>query len=302
MILSISERTDIVAFYMPWFLNRLKEGYADVRNPFYPKQVSRILLDQDHIDAIIFCTKNPLPLLKNIDKIPFPFIVQVTITPYLKEIEPNVLPKKEILKAVKEISRIIGKERVYVRYDPIFLSERYPISYHEKMFEKLCSELENDVSRVIISFLDMKRNVLKNREILKLFPFTRENIEELSRIIGKIAKEHHLEVSTCAEKMDLSKFGIQKKGCTTEEDIHKIVEKKILLKKNTTRENCGCVDTVDLGVYNTCSHFCKYCYANYDESQVVRNRRLHHPHSSLLIGELEEGDIIKVRGEVSNKK
>lgn len=296
MILSISERTDIVAFYMPWFLNRLKEGYADVRNPFYPKQVSRILLDKDHIDAIIFCTKNPLPLLKNINSIPFPFIVQVTLTPYLKEIEPNVPPKKKVLDAIKEISKMIGKERVYVRYDPIFLSERYSISYHEKMFEKLCSELENDVSRVIISFLDMKRNVLKNRKVLNLFPFTRENIEEISEIIGRIAKMHHLEVSTCAEKMDLSSFGIHKKGCTTEEDIHKIVEKPISLKKNTTRENCGCVDTVDLGCYNTCSHFCKYCYANFDESQVVKNRKLHNPKSSLLIGELEEGDIIKVKG------
>ena len=142
----------------------------------------------------------------------------------------------------------------------------------------------------------MKRNVLKNRKVLNLFPFTRENIEEISEIIGRIAKMHHLEVSTCAEKMDLSSFGIHKKGCTTEEDIHKIVEKPISLKKNTTRENCGCVDTVDLGCYNTCSHFCKYCYANFDESQVVKNRKLHNPKSSLLIGELEEGDIIKVKG------
>lgn len=302
MILSISERTDIVAFYMPWFLNRLKEGYADVRNPFYPKQVSRILLDKDHIDAIVFCTKNPVPLLANLDIIPFPFIVQVTITPYLKEIEPNVPSKTEVISTIKKISKIIGKERVYIRYDPIFLSERYSVSYHEKMFEKLCSELENSVSRVIISFLDIKKNVLRNRKILNLLPFTRENIEEIAEVIGRIANEYHLEVSTCAEKIDLSKFGIQKKGCTTEEDIHKIVEKKVQMKKNTTRENCGCVDTVDLGCYNTCSHFCKYCYANYEESQVTENRKHHHPNSSLLIGNLEKGDNIKIRGEINNKK
>ena len=295
MILSISERTDIVAFYLPWLLNRLKEGYVDVRNPFYPKQVSRILLDEDHIDAIIFCTKNPLPLLENIKSIPFPFIVQVTITPYLKEIEPNVPSKKEVIETVKKISKMIGKERVYVRYDPIFLSERYSVSYHEKMFEKLCRELEHDVSRVIISFLDIKKNVLRNRKTLKLLPFTRENIEEISEKIGRIAEKYHLEVSTCAEKIDLSKFGIQRKGCTTEEDIYKIVEKKVQMKKNTTRENCGCIDTVDLGFYNTCCHFCKYCYANYDEPQVMTNRKLHHPTSSLLIGELESDDIIKLR-------
>ena len=295
MILSISERTDIVAFYFPWFLNRLKEGYVDVRNPFYPKQVSRILLDKDHIDAIIFCTKNPRPLLENINNIPFPVIVQVTITPYLKEIEPFVPPKKEVIETVKKISKIIGKERVYVRYDPIFLSGRYSVSYHEKMFEKLCRELEHDVSRVIISFLDIKKNVLRNRKTLNLLPFTRENIEEISEKIGRIAEKYHLEVSTCAEKIDLSKLGIQRKGCTTEEDIHKIVEKKVQMKKNMTRENCNCIDTVDLGFYNTCSHLCKYCYANYDEPQVITNRKLHHLTSSLLIGELEEDDIVKLR-------
>lgn len=298
MILSISERTDIVAFYMPWFLNRLKEGYVDVRNPFYPKQISRILLDQEHIDAIVFCTKNPIPLLENLDKIPFPFIVQVTITPYMKEIEPNVPSKRKIIETVKKISKIIGRERVYIRYDPIFLSKKYTISYHKKMFEKLCQELEKDISRVIISFLDIKKNVLKNRKVLDLTPFTSENIEEISKIIGSIATSHHLKISTCGEKIDLSKFGIVAKGCISEEDIHKIVNKPIKFRKNTTRVNCKCVDTTDLGVYNSCSHFCKYCYANYDESKVVINRKKHNPESSLLIGELESDDILKRKQEV----
>lgn len=295
MILSISERTDIVAFYMPWLLKRIEEGYADVRNPFYPKQVSRIFLTKENIDAIIFCTKNPIPLLENIDKIPFPFIVQVTITPYMKEIEPNVLSKRCIIEAVKKISQKIGKEKVYLRYDPIFLSSRYTIEYHKKMFEKLCKDLSPYISRVIISFLDMKRNALRNREILNVTPFTRENINEIAQGIGSIALRYQLEVSTCGEKVDLSEYKIVKKGCTTEEDIHRIVDKSIKFRRNTTRENCGCIDTVDLGCYNSCSHFCKYCYANYQENEVVKNRKKHNIHSSLLLGELEPEDIIKER-------
>ena len=58
MILNVSGRTDIVAFYTPWFINRLKEGFVDVRNPFNPKLISRINFDD--VDAIMFCTKNPL--------------------------------------------------------------------------------------------------------------------------------------------------------------------------------------------------------------------------------------------------
>ncbi len=213
----------------------------------------------------------------------------------MREIEPNVPSKRKIIETVKKISKMIGKDRVYVRYDPILLSEKYTISYHEKMFERLCQELENDISRVIISFLDIKKNVLKNRKILNLTPFTKENIYEISKKIGSIASSHHLEVSTCGENIDLSEFGIVGKGCMSEEDIHKLVNKPIKFRKNKTRMNCNCVDTTDLGVYNCCSHFCKYCYANYEESQVMKNRRNHNPKSSLLIGELEEGDIIKIK-------
>lgn len=52
---------------------------------------------------------------------------------------------------------------------------------------------------------------------------------------------------------------------------------------------------VDIGVYNSCKHFCKYCYANYDENKVKVNFRNHDPNSSLLIGKIEKDDVIKVR-------
>ena len=295
MILSISERTDIVAFYMPWFMKRLEEGYVDVRNPFYPKQVSRILLNEESIDAIVFCTKNPIAFLPYMDKISYPYIVQVTLTPYLKEIEPYVPSKKEIIKSIKKISKKIGKERVYVRYDPIFISEKYSITYHEKMFEKMCSELQTSVSRIIISFLDLKKNTLKNREVFKMYPLTKESMVEIASKIGPIAKKYNLEISTCGESINLSEYDISKKGCTTLEDIHKIVDKKLIIKKNTTRENCGCIETVDIGAYNCCSHFCRYCYANYDENKVIENMKKHDRHSSLIIGQLELDDIIKIK-------
>ena len=59
--------------------------------------------------------------------------------------------------------------------------------------------------------------------------------------------------------------------------------------------SCHCVEMVDIGVYNTCKHFCKYCYANYDEKKVISNSLMHNPKSSLLIGELSSDDVIKIR-------
>ena len=70
-------------------------------------------------------------------------------------------------------------------------------------------------------------------------------------------------------------------------------------KKWYARKNvpCKCVEMVDIGVYNSCKHFCKYCYANFDEKKVNENYLKHNPNSSLLIGNLEEDDIIKIRKE-----
>ena len=122
MILNVSGRCDIVAFYTKWFMNRYKEGFVDVRNPFYPKMISRIYFDD--VDAIVFCTKNPIPIVNELQEIDKPIIFQVTITPYKKDIELNVPDKRKIIEALKKISKFIGSNYVYVRYDPIFVNDK----------------------------------------------------------------------------------------------------------------------------------------------------------------------------------
>ena len=68
-------------------------------------------------------------------------------------------------------------------------------------------------------------------------------------------------------------------------------------KRWTARKEkkCNCVSMVDIGVYNSCKHFCKYCYANFDEEKVNENFNNHNSDSSLLVGGLLEDDVIKVR-------
>lgn len=122
MILNVSSRTDIIAFYEKWLIKRVEAGFVDVRNPFNPKLLNRINFSD--VDLILFCTKNPIPILNDLNKIKIPYLFQITITPYKRDIEPNVPSKKEVIEAVKKISQAIGKENVSVRYDPIFLSEK----------------------------------------------------------------------------------------------------------------------------------------------------------------------------------
>lgn len=296
MILNVSGRCDIPAFYSKWFINRIHEGFLDVRNPFYPKQVSRIMLDKEHIDAIVFCTKNPIPMLPYLKQLKeYPILLQVTITPYSREIEPYVPPKGKIVEAIKKYSQLLGKDHVMIRYDPIFLNHKYTITYHQRQFEKLCSLLEGYVERVVISFIDFKKNTIKNEIDLTIEPFTLEKIEELAKEFGCISKKYGMKIQTCAEDYDLEKFGFETEGCIGISIVKEILGISKQISKNRNRKNCLCVQTVDIGTYNTCPHFCKYCYANFKEEEVIQNFKNHDENSSLLIGKLAEDDIVKIR-------
>ena len=170
MILNVSGRCDIVAFYTDWFLKRYREGFVDVRNPFYPKQVSRIYFED--VDLIVFCTKNPKPIVPYLKEIHKPILFQVTLTPYKRDVEPNVIKKEEIIESIKQISNELGRKFVSVRYDPIFISKKYSLSYHLKAFERMCSLLDGYVKQIIVSFIDEYKNSKKNWEMLGILPFT----------------------------------------------------------------------------------------------------------------------------------
>lgn len=294
MILNISGRTDIIAFYTPWLINRLKEGYVDVRNPFNPKLISRIYFND--VDAIMFCTKNPLPILPYLEKIEKPKVFHITLTPYLKDIEPNLPPKKEIVEGIKQVSKIIGIDYTYVRYDPIFINDKYTIDYHIKMFERMCKQLDGYIKHIIISFLDDYKNVRKNIKILNPKILTKEDYKKIGENFARIAKSHNMTVQTCFEEENLTEYGFIKEECLSLELAKKLTGKEKHKKwKARAGGKCNCVEMVDIGVYNTCSHFCKYCYANYDEKKVIENKKRHNTKSTLLIGEIENDDIIKPR-------
>lgn len=293
MILNVSGRTDIIAFYSKWFLNRLKEGYVDVRNPFNPNLVSRINFED--VDLILFCTKNPIPIVDKLNDIKIPYIFHITITPYKNDIEPNLPSKSDIIKAVKKISTTIGIENVYVRYDPIFISEKYNTEYHIKAFTKLCSLLKGYVKSIIVSFIDNYQNVRKNLPYLKYRSFTEEDYKLIGENFSKIAKNNNMVVQTCFEERNLTEYGFIKGECMSKELAFKLTGKTYKKWQARKGNACNCVDLVDIGVYNSCNHLCKYCYANYDESKVKVNIKNHDVNSSLLIGQLKQSDIIKER-------
>ena len=293
MILFASGRTDIPAFYSNWFINRVKAGFVDVRNPFNQKLVSRIYFID--VDLIMFCSKNPLPMINKLDTLNVPVLFHVTITSYGKDVEPNIPDKRLIIEGVKKLSLVLGIDNVVVRYDPIFLSDKYNVDYHIKAFDKLCKNLNGYVNKIIVSFMDEYKNVRSNKNILKYRAFTREDYKKIGEAFSKSAMDNGMSVQTCFEDEDLTEYGFVKGECLSHEPAYILTGKKFKSSNVRKEKKCECVQMVDIGDYNSCMHMCKYCYANYDEKAVSSNFERHDDNSSLLIGNIQSDDVIKVR-------
>ncbi|PWL43816.1 MAG: DUF1848 domain-containing protein [Clostridiaceae bacterium] len=293
MILFASGRTDIPAFYSNWFINRVEAGFVDVRNPFNQKLVSRIYFSD--VDLIMFCSKNPLPMINKLDILKVPVLFHVTITPYGKDVEPNIPDKRLIIEGVKKLSLVLGIDNVVVRYDPIFLSDKYNVDYHIKAFDKLCKNLNGYVNKIIVSFMDEYKNVRSNKNILKYRAFTREDYKKIGEAFSKSAMDNGMSVQTCFEDEDLTQYGFVKGECLSHELAYILTGKKFKSSNVRKEKKCECVQMVDIGDYNSCMHMCKYCYANYDEKMVSSNFKRHDDNSSLLIGSIQSDDVIKVR-------
>ena len=298
MILSVSRRTDIPNYYSEWFINRMKDGFLYVRNPMNIHQVSKIMLSPDIIDCIVFWTKNPKPMLDKLDALKeYKYYFQFTLTGYGRDVEKG-LPhkKKEVIPIFKELSKKIGSEKVIWRYDPIFFNENYTKEYHINAFSQIAEELEGYTHRCVISFVDFYAKNRKGMEELKLQETKERQLVSFSGKLQEVALAKGIEVFSCAEKIDLSECGIKHGSCIDKNIIEEITGCKIEVSKDKNqREECGCVESVDVGSYNTCLNGCKYCYANFSEKAVRNNVKKCDVNSPLLCGNIEDIDKITER-------
>ncbi len=284
MILSVSRRTDIPAFYSDWFFDRLKDGYVLVPNPINPSKIAKINLEplkikdiqanllgektiktQGNLEGIVFWTKNPAPMLDRLNELKdLKYYFLYTLNAYHENIESGIPTLEKRIESFKELSKHCP---VIWRYDPILLSEEIDVEWHKREFAKLCKELKGFTEHCKISFLIVSYtgcaktvwapNLTQKHEILSAF--------------SKIAKENEIQIEACAESGYWSKYGIVPSKCIDGKIFEELLTEKfkkqniIVKRKNNKidgqRKNCGCMRAIDIGRYDTCHHGCNYCYA-----------------------------------------
>ena len=297
MILSASRRTDIPQFYSDWFFNRLKEGYACVRNPMNSHQISRIDLSPEQVELIVFWTKNPEPMLRRLPELKgIPCYIHFTLTGYGRDVEPRMPDKKHLIEVFQKTADQVGKDCMAWRYDPIFFNDRYTEKYHLHAFEEIACRVGGFADKVIISFLDMYGKTVRNMRGIETEKLEEEQMLKTGGKLAAIAGKYGLRIEACGEKADLSPAGVARGSCIDSAVVERLLAGPVKRKKDKNqRMECGCMESVEIGTYDTCMSGCRYCYANDSLSAVERQRLLYEVNSPLLCGKLEEGDRITER-------
>ncbi len=328
VIISASRSTDIPAFYSKWFFNRLKKGYCVWYNPFNRQ---KMYVSFARCRVVVFWTKNPkpiLPYLHELDERGIHYYFQVTLNDYADEgFEPNVPSVGERIKTFRELSERIGHERVIWRFDPLMVTPTLTPRILLSRIWKIGNQLKGYTDKLVFSFVDVKAYRKVQSNLMKETGcFTKENVEQAEmneaqrqEMVEGLVKLREawasegwdIKLATCAEEIDLEKYGIEHNRCIDGELMERVFgdDKELVyylhtgkwpepdlfgeipdipaerknLKDKGQRKVCGCMVSKDIGMYDTCRHFCVYCYANTSKECVLRNAARHSDESESLI-------------------
>lgn len=265
MIISASRRTDIPAFFGEWLLQRVEEGSCRVANPFRPSQISVVSLLPKDVDCFVFWTRHAATLLPRLDELNdrgYSWYFLYTVVDYPEPYQrpsPDLETRIDLLKKVLEAGK---SGSIIWRYDPILLSSRKSVSFHLDTFEKIAESLDGYVDRVIISFLDLYAKVKRRLADLEEDAVIAPNPAELVPPLVELAAAHGMTLQACAEKLDLTPYGVSNEACINGSQIQRATGVPYTgTIDRAQRDRCLCLKSRDIGTYNTCRYGCLYCYA-----------------------------------------
>lgn len=291
MIISASRRTDIPAFYSQWLMNRIRAGYCLVVNPFNARQVTRVSLDPRDVDVIVFWTRHPRPMLPHLaelDRLGYRYTFQYTLLGYPRTIDPSAPPLGTALSTFRDLSRLIGPDRVTWRYDPVFISSLTDPSYHRRRFTEIAGALRGLTRLVVVSMMERYRKVekgLKRLEALGIRPLdlAGAELDSLLEDLAGAARRNGMRIGACASERDLTPLGIEPGRCIDAEALSRTFGIQLAPSKDPSqRRTCGCTVSRDIGAYDTCVFGCVYCYATSSLERARAFRRRHDPDAESL--------------------
>ncbi len=288
-IISVSRRTDIPAFYGNWFMNRLKEGFAGVVNPFGGQKYIVSLRPEDVV-CFVFWSKDFTPFIENlktIDRLGYKFYFNYTITGLPSVFESNV-NKQSAIETLKLLSEMYSPVHINWRFDPIIISNNCSRDFYIKSFEELASQFAGHVKRCYFSFVTeydkVRRNLeeLKNSEGISTIDKNEQFKIDLANELAQIAANFGIQMfSCCGDYLLGEKIG--KAHCIDGAVIEQLFYSEGLQYiEKPTRKECGCTESTDIGTYDTCPHGCIYCYANANKQKAYKAFGNHDKNSAFL--------------------
>jgi hypothetical protein len=299
MIISASRRTDIPAFYTPWFMNRIREGYCSVPNPYNPSQIATVSLHPEDVDVIVFWTRNPSPLLphlKDLDSDGHHYYFLCTIMDNPPILEPHSATLEKSTRAFRALADMIGPEKVIWRYDPIVFTRETTPDFHKKEYEKIARELRGHTTRCIISTLNLykKTSLRLKAAAVEMNSCEGEEYNNLMAFMAQSARHCGMAIFSCAQEGDLAAYGIRHGKCIDDRYIKETFGLEVTSRKDPSqRRGCGCIVSKDIGMYDSCLFGCVYCYATSSLEKARENQRRHDQEAPSLIPQRAVPQIVE---------
>jgi hypothetical protein len=302
LIISASRSTDIPAFYGDWFMERLKAGYIRWKSPFGG---SPVYVSFAKTRVFVFWSKNPapfLPHLDTLDRMGYRYYFLFSLNDYDAEgLEPNVPQVASRIETFIRLSRCIGKGRVVWRFDPLVLSDTITVDDLLEKVRYIGDQIAPFTKRLVFSFVDIEKYKKVQRNLQAggcagAREFTETEVFKFCTGLMTLNRGWGLSITACAERRDLSGYGIGDGHCISCDLLTKEFrddnalmdflsspgqqeltgtgiarDPSRHLKDPGQRSTCRCIVSKDIGQYSTCMHLCAYCYANTSPARVRRN-------------------------------
>ncbi|RUA03331.1 MAG: DUF1848 domain-containing protein [Deltaproteobacteria bacterium] len=280
VVISASRRTDIPGFYMPWFMQQIKQASVETVNP-YNLRTRTIPLAPRHVHSIVFWSKNFGPFIdegygERLRRYGYRLFFNFTINSESRPLEPNIPPLDDRLGQLETLCTVYGPEAVTWRFDPVCFYKT-PSGHRHNLadFERIADVAARyGIRRCITSFRDDYKKIDRRTAKRAGFRFIDPPLEKKVRVLTFMAAHlagNRIDLYTCCEKAVLAALppgsGVKAAACIDHHLLARLYGEGVSFSRDTgqrRKQGCGCHTAVDIGDYrrHPCYHDCLFCYAN----------------------------------------